>query len=363
MEQGLEIFLIAADNPIGTKQRRIFKRKRAGEVLTREQVKAIKAGRKLLKKQMKAQGLKKKEDFELTASSMGLYFDKRKFLGLLWWLRGRGLWALLAALALLLTVLFLYSSITAMRGMFTINMSNGMFKQGFVLSETEDFRNPTTHLFCIPAEDVPCISISHIPENIDQYEGQHNENYFAYTFWMRNEGDNVVDYLWTMNLNSESQDLSKASWVMIFEDGEMMFYAETGENGQAEALPARDDNSRGYVGAPMRQYAADAEGQYELITTKGNVEFYRVIPKPFISETMVAQGYMSHVEPQEVHKYTVVIWLEGDDPDCTNDMIGGHLGLDIYMQLAGEESDDTSGASGFGETWRSIWESLKFWEG
>ena len=78
---GLEIYLLAADNPIGHEQRRIFKRKRAGEVLTREQVKAIKKGRRLLRKQMKAQGLTEKSDFELTATNLGLYFDKRR-----WWL-------------------------------------------------------------------------------------------------------------------------------------------------------------------------------------------------------------------------------------------------------------------------------------
>ena len=361
MDQGLEIFLIAAENPIGSKQRRIFKRKRAGEVLTREQVKAIKGGRKLLRRQMKRQGLKRKEDFELAASSLGLYFDKRKFF-LLWFFRGKGLLALLGALALLLTVLFIYSTVTAMRGMFTINMSNGAFKEGFVLSETEDFRNPTTHLFCIPAEDVPCISISHIPENIDNYEGQHNENYFAYTFWLRNEGDNTVDYSWTLNLNSESKDLSKAAWVMIFEDGVMSFYAETGADGEAEALPARDDNTRGYIGAPLMQFAGAPEEQYELIQSRGSLDYYRVIPKSFVSEEIVAQGYMAQVEPMEVHKYTVVIWLEGDDPECTNDMIGGHLGLDVYIQLAGEELEDTSGQSSWGETWKDIWSSLKFWE-
>ena len=159
----LEQYLVAADNSAGKKQRG-WKRKRGGAELTREQVAAIKKGRKLLRKEMKAKGLKQKSDFELTASSMGLYLDKPS--GLLWlkWLfHGRGLWALLGALLLLLLALFLFSAVTQMRGHFTINMSDGLFKEGFVLSETKDFRNPSTHLFCTPAENVPCISISHLP--------------------------------------------------------------------------------------------------------------------------------------------------------------------------------------------------------
>ena len=35
----------------------------------------------------------------------------------------------------------------------------------------------------------------------------------------------------------------------------------------------------------------------------------------------------------DVHKYTVVIWLEGDDPDCTNDLIGAHIGLQMDFRL------------------------------
>lgn len=360
----MEDFLLAADNPIGKKQRRpIFKRKRAGEVLTREQVKAIKGGRKLLRKELRAQGLKKKNDFELTASAMGLYFDKSKFAGILWFLHGRGLWALLGALALLIGSLFGLSVITQMKGHFTINMSDGMFKEGFVLSETEDFANPSTHLFCTPAVDVPCISISHIPNDIDNYEGQHNENYFAYTFFLRNEGDSTVGYQWSLNLNSESRNLSDAVWVMVFEDGEMLFYAEPSKTtGGVEAIPDFDDSSRGFVLPPLGEFNKDPESQYQVIAERGSLTYYRVIPRSFVSDAMVAQGSQSGVAPMEVHKYTVVIWLEGDDPDCTNELIGGHVGMEVYMQLVGEETDQDTGSSGWRGHWDTFWENLKFWK-
>ena len=89
----LEQLLIAAQNADGKAQRgKHFLRKRSGTELTREQVKAIKKGRKLLRKEMKAKGLKEKSDFELTATSMGLYFDKHRFLlWLQWFFHGAGL--------------------------------------------------------------------------------------------------------------------------------------------------------------------------------------------------------------------------------------------------------------------------------
>lgn len=336
----LDELLNAADIAVGKKQRRpLFKYKRAGEVLTRDQVKAIKEGRKLLRKQMKAEGMKKKSDFELTANGMGLYFDKRGFLGLLWFFRGKGLLALLGAIAALAGVLYLFSAVTQMQGHFTINMSDEMFKEGFVLSETEDFANPTTQLFCTPAENVPCVSINNLPEDVDNYEGQHNADYFAYTFWVRNEGESTVDYTWDLNLNSESLNMSEAVWVMVFEDGEMTFYAETGADGQPEAVPEVGDDSRGYIKRPFYEYAADPDGQYELIAERGQISYYRVIPKPFVSEDLIATGIQTSVAPMETHKYTVVIWLEGDDPEATDDKIGGHAGMDILFRLAGKSGE------------------------
>ena len=350
----LETYILAANNPIGKKQRCILKRKRATEELTREQVKAIKAGRKVLRKEMKAQGLKEKSDFELTATNLGLYFDKhRAVLWLGWFFHGRGLMMLLILLGMLLLSLFAYSMVTQLQGHFTINMSEGMFREGFILSETRDFRNPTTHLFATPAEGVPCISITDIPEYVDTIDGQHNSTYFAYTFYCRNEGESTVDYIWQVNLNSESQNLSSACWVMVFEDGKMLFYAEpnTG-NGRAEALPPRGDDSRGYVGRPLGAFSKRPGAQYQLIHEGRSFDYIRVIPIPFLSDTVVAEGEQTGVKPGDVHKYTVVMWMEGDDPDCTEDMIGGHIGMDFGFRLIGEAAESHS----------SLWDSLRFWE-
>ena len=74
---------------------------------------------------------------------------------------------------------------------------------------------------------------------------------------------------------------------------------------------------------------------------------------------MVASGAVTEVEPQEVHKYTVVIWLEGDDPDCTNDLIGGHAGMEMNFKL---ESEENTEESSFADRWNDFWEGLIFWD-
>ncbi len=347
----------------GTKQKGPFKKTRGGESLTKEEIAEIKAGRKKLRRELRQKGIKSKKDFELIASSVGLYFDKSKWFPLLmWFLHGRWLWALLGALAVLMSVLFAMSLISQMRGHFTINMSESLFKEGFSLSETVGFENPTMRLFATAVENVPCVSITDIHDDVDSIDGQHNEpTYFAYTFYIRNEGQSTVSYDWACHLNSESHDMSDATWVMIFEDGVMKFYAKPREDGTQEALPSFDDNTKGYLECPMYDRAANPDEQFQLITSKGGNDFYRVVPYGFLSSTTVAGGTVTGVKPMESHKYTVVIWLEGDDPDCTDDLIGGHAGMDMNFALVEEDLDATEHDS-FSARWDAFWDNLVFWE-
>lgn len=320
------------------KQRRLFKKRRAGIVLKETEVKAIRAGRKKLRREMRARGIYSRKEFELTASSLGLYFDTSRFLGLLLWLfHGRGLWALLGAAALLMLALFLFSLVSQMRGHFTINLTDDLFREGFTLSQTQDFAAPTTRLFAEPTVDVPCISVMDIAEDVYSVDGQYaSDTYFAYTFYIRNEGQSTVDYAWDVSINSESQKLSDATWFMVFEDDQMDIFAKSSADGAQEALPAFDDNSQGYRKRLFADCAKDAEALYEVVRVTDNGAYYRLVPQKFQSDTYVTGGTMTEVAPMEVHKYTVVIWLEGDDPDCTDDKIGGHLGAEVNFRLLSE---------------------------
>lgn len=314
------------------KQRGLFKKKRAGVVLTKDEIKQIKAGRKKLRRDMRKMGVKDKKDFELTASSLGLYFDKNKtFALILWWFWRKGGWILLALAATLLALLYAMSYITELRGHFTVSMSDKLFRDGFVLSEVPEFINPTSHIFCTPVENVSPLSITDIPADIDASNSAHTGNFFATTYYLRNEGDEIADYAWEIRVNSESNSLSKAAWIMVFIDGKMTFYAKANEDGTPQTLPTLDDDKFAYIVAPLREHAAKPDEQYEIIHQTQAVTFWRLHPVPFESDEVVASGIHYDFEPMQVHKYTVVVWLEGDDPDCTNELIGGNLGLEIYM--------------------------------
>lgn len=201
--ESLEVYLIAADNPIGKRQLRpIFRRKRSREVLTREQVRAIKRGRKVLRREMKERGLKRRIDFEITANNLGLYFDRNRLFWpfFLWLIRDNTVAKILATTAVLTTMITVtepvieyviqyvtqyvteyvdqivteYIDKLVEKDRFTISLSEEMFNKGFELSATPGFENPQERLFCEPAWNVSPISISDIPANIDQIDGSHN---------------------------------------------------------------------------------------------------------------------------------------------------------------------------------------------
>ena len=325
------------------KQNRVFlKKKRAGVALTKSEVEEIKAGRKKLREDMKAAGAYSKKEFELTASSLGLYFDKHKGFGLLLWLlHGRALWALLGAAALLMAALYGVSKVTQMQGHFTINLTDELFEEGFELSNTKDFKKPSARLYGEPVEDAPSISITDLPEDINDIDGSHNgANYFAHTFYVAKRGEGTVDYRFTLSINSESLNASEAIWVLLFQEDQASLFAHAhGDTDDAESLPAegqQDGEGRlvGYKNLSLiDRLSAD---QYEVIKETSLGTYYRLIPYTFEEDFVITSQIVEDMEEDEVDKYTVVIWLEGDDPDCTNDLIGAHIGMEMNFELIDE---------------------------
>ena len=331
----------------------LFRKKRSGVVLTRGQIKDIKRKRKHLRREMRAKGIKKREDIEVIASGQNLYFDRGgKLAAFKFAMKSKGGLLLLGAAVVLLLALWLVSWITTMRGHFTINMSHDLFSEGFSLSETADFENPTSQLMCDPLNHVPEISISSISADVIKTDGQHNSNYFAYTYYIRNEGSSTADYKWELVLNSESQNVSSAIWVMVFEDDKMVFYAKENEDGDPESLPGKRETGRGYVDPPLYNMARYPREQYEKVGS-----LWRVIPRKFESDTVAAHGVREQMKPGETHKYTIVMWLEGDDPDCNDELVGGHLGMEIYMSLL-DKADDSSVSSEWKDTWEDFWNKI-----
>ena len=202
---------------------------------------------------------------------------------------------LLVILLVLTTIVYIVAVLYKNQGSFTVHLDKyEMTKYGISLSESRDLTHMTSHLNAKIAERMTNISEKSIDANVDMIDGEHNgRDYIAYTFYLQNAGEFEVSYDYQINISNITNDLDEAIRVRLYINGVPTTYAKTRSDG--------------------------------LGAEPGTKEFY--------SETVVARGRISSLNPGEATKYTVVIWLEGNDPDCIDWLIGGTMKVEMEMSI------------------------------
>lgn len=181
-------------------------------------------------------------------------------------------------------------------GSFTVRIDKyDMVRQGLTLSETPEYDLSRAVLNADIVYDMTNISGEDLPENLDMINGSHNgESYIAYTFYLINCGDSTITYTGDMSIENVTKGVDEAIRVAVYINGEKMVYGKTKSNGSG------------------KESDCDSE---------------------FLSSTIVMETKHEKFEPKAKDKYTVVIWLEGNDPDCVDDIIGGTLKLGMDFKI------------------------------
>lgn len=229
------------------------------------------------------------------------FFDKAwDFLGAV----GRKPWfriaqIVLATLLVLLLVFYGASTFFANKSGFTVQVEQTKAGQAAIsLSEDEDFSTPTVRLNAGGVKSLTNISELDLPEQIDGEGGAHHgANYFAYTFYMKNSGEADADIRSELNIISELKDFASAVRVKVYRNGTPTTYAKLGANGEPE-----------------------------YNTT------------PFTDDETVYSVVEENVNPEEIIKYTIVIWLEGDDPECLDNIKGGNVKMSLTFSVEEAET-------------------------
>ena len=186
-------------------------------------------------------------------------------------------------------------------GNFTINLNRlELYRKGIAIDDKGTFDDPTARLTVRTVEDATNITISDLPDNLDEIDGDHNGyNYMAYTYYVRNAGKEDVNYLARVNLDACAKGAEKAVRIAIWRNGERTVYA----------APASD-------GGPE----------------DGCVSFE--------SDRVVCTITEENFLVGNVDKYTIVIWMEGEDPDCIDSIVGGSV--QFSMTIDAMDHNDTS---------------------
>ena len=204
---------------------------------------------------------------------------------------------LLVLLVTFTGVIYVASALYEQSGSFTISVDkHEMQKYGLSLSETRDMLRPTSSLNAKITEKLTNIAGETIDENVDMIDGSHNRgNYIAYTFYVQNAGEVEVAYNYEVRMSGVTNGLDEAIRVRLYVDGgEPVDYAKTKSDGTGPE--------------------------------PGTTEFR--------SATSVTLGRKDGFAPGDKTKFTVVIWIEGNDPDCIDWLIGGRMKLDMKISVA-----------------------------
>jgi hypothetical protein len=116
--------------------------------------------------------------------------------------------------------------------------------------------------------------------------------YLAFTFYIINSGTETVDINYHMRITDVYRNADEAIRIAIIEDG-------------VQSIFQKED----------KIFPLDFEGYPEDMPTVTN----------FLTDETVMRGRFTNFKPGDVKKFSIVMWLEGYDPDSNDQLIGGRF--------------------------------------
>lgn len=200
-------------------------------------------------------------------------------------------------LLILISVIYLFLYIIYAGGRFTVTLDKNMANQKNVfLSEDGKASNQTRRLAADTIDYMDNISIKWLPKDIhNEATGAHNgDNYIAYTFYVVNNGKETVHYWYEVDVDDTIKNVDEAIRIMIYRNGEQIVYAKKSP-----------------------------------ITNEAEPD-----TKAFVSDTVAVLEQRKNLKPKTKDRFTIVVWIEGDDPECKNDLLGGEIKM--HMDITEE---------------------------
>ena len=209
---------------------------------------------------------------------------------------------ILLLLLLFLLGLYLVISVIYNNGNFSITLDDNLYyKKSLIIYDNPEYKVYRSELLAPAPETFDNISYKWLPENLHEYEGSHNgENYLAYSFYIENTGDRITDYWSEIVVSDVIKDVDEAVRIRVYKDDQYVTYAK-----------------------------AKADG-----TPEKNTE-------AFVSDDLVSIDHVEDFSPGDKIKYTIVLWIEGSDLECTDNILGGEF--KVQMNFNSEFVDEKEG--------------------
>ena len=196
-------------------------------------------------------------------------------------------------LLLLFSILYLILYVINSNGYFTIKLDKNLkAERHILLSSDSEFSAETVEIKVKGLEYMDNITESWIPmDEVIKKEGDNSgDNYIAYTYFIKNDGEQKTDYKSKIVVESVIKNVDDAVRVAVFTNGEKKVYAKKAKNGKEEPNTIA-----------------------------------------FLSNHLIMEQERNGLEPGQMDRYTILVWLEGKDPECIDDIIGGEMKMSMVI--------------------------------
>ena len=222
------------------------------------------------------------------------------------------------------------------------------------LSNDYGFSNPTSFLdVSAPKSMDNCTLCSYLDykllsiyNNEGSYEGDGTDRfYIATTFYLMNKGDEPIAYREMITLDRTVKGMEKAIRILMIKDEtplddteydkypQITVYAAPKEDGSLEEVVPYTPGGR--LRAPYKTGENDAYSTFKI--PESDIREDGVwMTRAFAGNGYVLNSDFYPLDPEEKIKYTVVIWLEGNDEQCVDDILGGQVKLAVEFDTEGQ---------------------------
>ena len=251
--------------------------------------------------------------------------------------------------AVLVTAFIIIAFLSNYVGNFTISLID--YETRLALSTSPDMEDTTTHIALKGFNNaVPYTKADIDKASLDTDIGgekslsfeisddQEASLYFAYTFFVTNVGDGPCYYYYGIKINDESSGdnnklISDAMRIRMYEN--TYTKDETIDSMTHEYIDyirynvesSTDDS----LNADTRSYLASCEEEYD----SGQLKYFNDS-----STIVLSDNQSTKLWPNEVIRYTLAIWIDGDDPDCEGDFFDNNSGIRISTYVGSENAEE-----------------------
>jgi hypothetical protein len=152
----------------------------------------------------------------------------------------------------------------------------------------------------------------------DGFECSDTDRFIASTFYLKNTTGIDQSYCEVLSLRNTSNSVETAMRVMLIRDYEILVYATNNDGELEKVVP---------LSTPYTEFIIE-ENTDESVTLE-HIGEEAWLANDFYSDEYVFYNEGLTLTSDQIIKYSIIIWLEGWDEDCTDDKLSGIIQMDF----------------------------------